>query len=228
MSLLKVQTIPHLELLSALLLARLITSVIESLTPRYELLAPMCFTDSQVPLFWIRGIDKDWKLFVQNRVEEIRRLVPAQLWSHCPGKDNPADIPSRGLSPIELSLSKLWRNGPEWLKTKLECYPLRSDTDTPEQCMVEMKAGDRSDTLHSLLTHQTLGIGCVIDSERFSTTHTLYRVTAYVLKFIRLLNKQVTSPELTRQDLTFVEELWIRLSDSHSAGQEIPYLQDII
>ena len=63
---LKVQTIPHLELLSAVLLARLITNVIESLTPRYELLPLMCFTDSQVTLFWIRGIDKDWKPFVQN------------------------------------------------------------------------------------------------------------------------------------------------------------------
>ena len=63
---LKVQTIPRLELLSALLLARLSTNVVESLAPRYELQAPMCFTDSQVSLFWIRGIDKNWKPFVQN------------------------------------------------------------------------------------------------------------------------------------------------------------------
>ena len=82
---LKVQTIYCLELLLALLLARLITNVIESLTPRYKLLALMCFTDSQVTLFWIRGIDKDWKPFVQNRVGEIRRLVAVQRWSHCPG-----------------------------------------------------------------------------------------------------------------------------------------------
>ena len=46
--------------------------------------------------------------------------------------------------------------------------------------------------------------------ERFGTTHKLYRVTAYVLKFIQLLTKQVTSPELTRQDLTLAEQLWIR------------------
>ena len=209
---LKVQTIPRLELLSALLLARLITNVIESLTPRYELLAPMCFTDSQVTLFWIRGIDKDWKPFVQNRVGEIRQLVPAECWSHCPGKDNPADIPSRGLSPIELSLSKLWRNGPEWLKTELECRSLEPDTNIPEQCMVELKMGNQPDAQHSLLTQQIWGIGCVIDSERFSTAHKLYQVTAYVLKFIHLLKKQVTSPELTQQDLGHAEELWIRES----------------
>ena len=157
MSPLKVQTIPRLELLSALLLARLITNVIESLTPRYEMLAPMCFTDSQVTLFWVRGVDKDWKPFVQNRVEEIRRLVPVQCWSHCPGKDNLADIPSRGLTPIELSLSKLWRNGPEWLTTKLECCTSDSDADVPEECLMEMKASDKPNKLHSLLTHKAGG-----------------------------------------------------------------------
>ena len=48
---LKTQTIPRLELMSALLLARLITNVAESLAPRYDLLPHVCFTDSQVALF---------------------------------------------------------------------------------------------------------------------------------------------------------------------------------
>ena len=138
--------------------------------------------------------------------------MPAPLWSHCPGKDNPADIPSRGLSPTELSLSKLWRNGPEWLKTKLEGCPSRSDTDIPGECLVELKASNQSNKLHSLLTCEISGNGCMIDSERFSTTHKLYRVTAYILKFVQLLKKQVTSPKLTCQDLTLAEELWIRES----------------
>ena len=208
---LKVQTIPCLELLSALLLARLITNVIESLTPRYELLAPVCFTTSQVALCWIKGVNKDWKPFLQIRVKEIRQLVPAEFWNHCPGKDNPADLPSRGLTPIELSFSKLWRNGPEWLGPDFECCPQMSDDGMPEQCTVELKTGNRSELPHTLLTHQTLGIGHVVDCERFSTTHKLYRVTAYVLKFIQLL-KKVISPELVQQDLTLAEELWIQES----------------
>lgn len=53
-----------------------------------------------------------------------------------------------------------------------------------------MKAGK----LHSL-THEA---GSVIDIERFNTTHKFYQVTAYVLKFIHMLKKRVTSPELTR------------------------------
>ena len=48
---LKVQTIPRLELLSAVLLARLVTTISESLSSRITLNEPRCFTDSQVSLF---------------------------------------------------------------------------------------------------------------------------------------------------------------------------------
>ena len=133
-----------------LLLARLITNVIESLTPRYELLSPMCFTDSQVTLCWIRGVDKDWKPFVENRVEEIRRLVSAQHWNHCPGRDNPADIPSRGLNPVEHSLSELWRNGPDWLGHSVEGCPSKAYDLIPEPCMVELKPSSRFESPQTL------------------------------------------------------------------------------
>lgn len=58
MASLKVQTIPRLKLLLALLLARLISNVVESFGSRYKLLHPKCFTDLQVALCWIRGVDK--------------------------------------------------------------------------------------------------------------------------------------------------------------------------
>ena len=48
---LKEQTIPRLELLSALLLFRLLTSVMESLGDELQLLPPRCFTDSTVALY---------------------------------------------------------------------------------------------------------------------------------------------------------------------------------
>ena len=62
----------------------------------------LCFTDSMVALYWIKGEDMERKQFIHNRVQEIRILVSASLWSHCPGTDNLADIPSLG-------------HGPDWL-----------------------------------------------------------------------------------------------------------------
>ena len=76
---LKAQTIPRLELLSALLLARLITNVADSLRYRFLLKEPRCFTESQVALFWITGIEREWNPFVQNRVTSPPEVSP--LWN---------------------------------------------------------------------------------------------------------------------------------------------------
>ena len=91
-ALLQSQTIPRLELLSAFLLAKLIVSVADSLKPVFSQLGLHCYTDSQVALYWIRGTSKEWKPFIQNRVNDIRRNVHPDLWSHCPGVLNPADL----------------------------------------------------------------------------------------------------------------------------------------
>ena len=112
---LKSVTVPGLELLSALCLARLMSNVVESLSERLSLGNLRCFTGSQVALFWIRGMRKDWKPFVQHWVEEIQKLIPADSWSHCPGKENPADLTSRGLTPAELATNELWKYGSDWL-----------------------------------------------------------------------------------------------------------------
>ena len=101
---LRPQTIPRLELLSALLLTRLMTTVMDSL--QLQEVNVKCFTDSQVALYWIQGAKKNWKPFVQNRVTEIRRKLRPDYWYHCPRKTNPADLPSRGISLLELSTSQ--------------------------------------------------------------------------------------------------------------------------
>lgn len=87
-----------------------------ALEPETQLHSITCYTDSQVALSWIVGRDKEWKQFVQNRVTEIKRLVPVTSWKHCPGIWNPADIPSRGASPAKLQDNlKLWLCGPHVL-----------------------------------------------------------------------------------------------------------------
>ena len=120
---LRTQTIPRLELLSAFLLSRLITSVADSLSPILPHLEMKCYTDSQVALFWVKGTFKEWKPFVNNRLKEIRSKVHPSCWNHCPGSTNPADLPSRGMTLVELSVNRLWIQGPEWLKDAKPANP---------------------------------------------------------------------------------------------------------
>ncbi len=137
-------TIPRLELLSALLLARLITTVSSALEFSLPALEMECYTDSTVALHWIRGTSREWKAFVQNRVDEIRKKVPPDRWKHCPGATNPADIPSRGLTIAELQASRTWRFGPDWLRAGTVPSKL---PEMPEECATELK--NRSKDVHN-------------------------------------------------------------------------------
>ena len=162
-------TILRLELLSAPLLARLITVVSDDL----KLILPpsdlKCYTDSTVALYWIWGVEKDWKPFVNNRVTEIRNHVPPECWNHCPGLSNPADLPSRGLTLLELSLSQLWRQGPPWLLIQ-DVTPNQEadDTTMPAECASEMKMSKEKIQI-LLITTQAPTIASVIKCEDFST-----------------------------------------------------------
>ena len=185
---LKSQTIPRLELLSAFLLSRLMVSVSDSLKPTMPKLELKCYTDFQVALYWICGTGREWKPFVQNRVNEIRRNVHPDSWSHCPGKTNPADLPSRGLTMLELSVSRLWSVGPEWLSAGVSpCLELEL-TAMPEAYSTELRASSK--LAHALLTvesHTT--IGDVINCERFSSLVKLMRVTSHVLRAVKRFKK---------------------------------------
>ena len=202
---LKPITVPRLELLSALHLARLMSNVTGSLSERLSLGKPRCFTDSQVALFWIRGVEKDWKPFVQNRVEEIWKLTPVECWNHCPDRENPADLPSRGLTLTELAINQLWKCGPDWLKTPEPLCKTPSLEEIPEPCLAELKASSKVG-IHSLMTpHLPHHIGNIIDVEQFSSIHKLLRVTAYILKFVSILTGRSENPELTADVLSEAE-----------------------
>ena len=211
------QTIPRLELLSALLLARLITSVSHSLGSQLTLAPPKCFTDSRVALYWIQGIHKEWKQFVQNRVNEIRRLVPSDHWIHCRGQNNPADIPSRGATVKELIGNSLWWNGPQ--DTSCLVSSNIEELAMPKECATEMKAKDV--VTHSLLTpHPSADINLqrLIVCEDYSKLARLLRVTTYVLRFVRLLKTKTEytgTPGLpTPGEIAEAERLWVIQSQS--------------
>ncbi|KAL5497136.1 hypothetical protein EMCRGX_G013555 [Ephydatia muelleri] len=183
----KGHSIPRLELLAALLLARLISSLESALSSEIDLMPSMCYTDSKVALYWIKGESQEWRQFVQNRVNEIRTLVPAQHWKHCSGHGNPADLPSRGVSLSKLSSKSVWFNGPSWLSSAVQMSSCGEEL-MPEECTLEMKKNLQHQS-EKIVPVLLVGgeIGTVIQCQRFSSLGRLLRVTAYVLKFIAVL-----------------------------------------
>ena len=213
-------TIPRLELLAALLLARLLSNTMQALQPEQKFKKATCYTDSKIVLYWIRGYDKEWKQFVENRVREIRTLIPVECWHHCRGDVNPADLPSRGVEGTEPSAIGSWLKVPQHV-CEPDQEPCNPELNTiPEACAMELKAGDRTSsmTVHSVVVEESSRIDSVIRVEDFSTLRRLLGVTARVQKFITLLKFKVKAdPQhrmktMTAVDILNAERLWIRQS----------------
>ena len=153
---------------------------------------------------------------MQNRVLEIRSLVPPEMWNHCPGKENPADIPSRGASPAELVRS-IWFTGPEWVKRRNERTKIiSSESELPAEVINEMKGVARSkcspETSNLVIPSGQPNVSMVIDCEKFSSWNKLIRTTSVVLQFIEKLKRGKENPttQLPPKDtITQAEQLWI-------------------
>ena len=87
---LKVLSIPHLELLG-------------------------CVTDSDVVLCWIKGKEKCWKPWVENRVVSVRGIVRRVRWNHVAGSVNTADTATRVCKESDF---QRWFRGPEMLYSR--------------------------------------------------------------------------------------------------------------
>ena len=84
-----------------------------------------CWSDFLDALYWIKRVNKNWDVFINNRVSKIRLVVDPLYWRHCHGKLSPADLPSRGTlaSKCNGEIFNLWCNGPEFLYNEKNDWP---------------------------------------------------------------------------------------------------------
>ena len=114
---LKKLSIPRLELLGCVLLSKVFKDGFKVLNKRVCVDGIFCWTDSEVALCWIKGKEKCWKPWVENRVVSIRSVVDRDNWFHIAGVNNPVDIPTR---VCKLSDLERWFKGPEFLYSNFE------------------------------------------------------------------------------------------------------------
>ena len=187
----------RLELLGALTGARLINCVHEALTDVLYVNEIVCWSDSLVTLYWIRGIDKHFKQFVENRTLEIRKNTEIQLWRHCPGTLNPADIPTRGMSATEFANNDLWFKGPDFIRKPKEFWSEDISADIKEP---PSDALGEERTVINLIAETKMclrvSLEQIIDLQRYSSYEKLLRVTSYVIRFASKLYAKVTKSQL--------------------------------
>jgi hypothetical protein len=212
---LKKATLPRLELIAALVGARLLYYFCKE-TGNGTTEATM-WSDSTVALGWIRNDPNRWKTFVANRVTEIQHYTTPSQWKHCPGGDNPADYLSRGVNAEQLKELRTWCHGPTWLSEDPLHWP-HQHPQTHHPLTDEKK--------QSLLIGSTDNRDRLIDSSRFSSYWKLLRVTAWVLRFVRHARQQRRSlGELDALELMEARSYWIREVQSDCFRPELQALQ---
>jgi len=95
-------------------------------------------------------------------------MTPSQ-WRHFPGKDNPADLLSRGVTAEQLKIMDVWWCGPSWLAQPPRHWP--PNTPPVDVSLPEGK-GSANQTL-SVEVPQKL-----LDPTKYSSHWKLLRVTA--------------------------------------------------
>ena len=184
----KGETTPRLELKAALVLAQLIISVKTAIQDCHKIENIFCWSDSNVVLYWIYNDYKKQKKFVENRLIQIRNLVNKPNWSYCPTQNNPADIVSRGMSVSKLADNGLWWEGPDFLKTEKKYWPTfegsAKERQIPESEKVAVVLMSNSSYVSDL--------NAILPCENYSCFDKLIRVTVLVLKFVKLLRREIS------------------------------------
>ena len=202
------QTIPRLELLGNLVLSRLITAVLKGFENLMIFNSIRCYTDSKICLAWLASYDKQYKIFVQNRVNEIRRSE-AKNWLYCPSEQNPADLLTK-IRSISKENKELWFSGPNFLRDAPNgILPQDECSDLPES--EEEEIVESVTSIASQQTEINL-IENVIDINRYSNLLKLYRVTAYVKRFINnVKGKSINMNKyLSAKEIKDAENLWVK------------------
>lgn len=129
-------TIPRNELESIRLAANLAYEVKQALGDRVKHIS--FFTDSSIALSWCHNIKKKLRLFVLNRVSEIRRIISSLCESketlplyHIETHLNTADLLTKpsDLKPLDLHAESTWISGQPWMKSSEEVMPITTFSD---------------------------------------------------------------------------------------------------
>lgn len=224
----KVLTIPRMELQAALLASRLSTTILKECDMNIE--EVIYWSDSTVVLSWIRSESKRFKMFVGNRVEEIREQTEVRSWRWVPTIDNVADKATRDVEPTG-NLQE-WLNGPRFL--------LKSQSDWPEQLNRVSSSALEDEIMIREEVHQVNVVGeveCFLinalpDVNRFSKWLRLVRVTAWVLRFVNNLKSRKLNTvkrsmvELLPDEIQESEMLLLKASQLEAFSGEIKDLQN--
>ena len=214
-------TIPRMELLAALIGARLMSFISDVLQLREPKV--VFWTDSTDVLHWIRN-RRTRKVFVENRVTAILELTDSKQWHHVRGVENPADLGTRGITLSALSESSMWWNGPSFILTwRDEGQDEDAGVQLSPEAQAENKAEGRPQVITTAVAFSTES-DRLFDITECSSLKKVIERTAWVMRFlfnVRHQKEDRITGSLTPEERRHALQFWIK------EAQEKEFYSDI-
>ena len=177
-------TVPKLELTAVLLSARLVKFTLDAYSGVFQVDKLYVWSDSKIALSWIHS-SKVLPVYVSNRTDEIRALVPTAQFRYVATRENPSDLVTRGISTRQLSSSAWWQ-GPAWLTSP-------SDWPQDDKGYVSDQSDWSQETQVCTSAVNTMPGDRVIDWERHGSYDRIVRILAWIFRFVNNVRARVNT-----------------------------------
>ena len=137
----KFMSIPRLELTAAVLSVKVACLLKKEW--QINVLKERFWTASQVLLAYIRSNSKQFKVFVANRIHQIKENTMVDQWHYVSSKENPADDASLGLDPRKETSNSCWFHGSSFLWQVEALWPSKDCNTGSLKDDVELQKGSK-------------------------------------------------------------------------------------
>lgn len=179
------------------------------------------FSDSRVVLGYIYNECRRFHVFVNNRVQRIRRATEPTKWNYVPSEHNPADHGSRSLPADKLS-SSTWLRGTEFLL---------KPTESNSHDAFQLQNPDMDIEIRPLLTAIQTSRPCLktANTESFSSWQSLTRAIVHLTHIARTFKLKESDGQckgwhmchvLTTSDFEQAAETFIRAVQQENFSED--------
>ena len=223
---LKEITLPKLELMAAVIGAR----IAKELIPNLEIDRAVFWSDSQIVLHWLTT-KKPLNRFVKRRISEIQEITTNHEWKYIPTDMNPADLQTRGISAIQFTDSTLWKHGPSWLADETK-WPIWNEHMSNNTVLASL-SNQQDETVTQSMDHK--GLTKIMDISKYSSLQRLLAVTSYVMRFIKSCKIKRTyrlrsgsrDVNLSNEEIIKARNLWIKEIQNDTFSEELENIEKV-
>ena len=162
-----------------------------------------------IALYWIKN-NKEWEIWVQSRVDIIKKVVKPDNWHYILSSDNPAGIATRECLPNSIVNNKLSWFGPEFLLRNKESWPEdKFVSDITDKLCSDAKSNVAVNV--EFIDHPKQKISAIININKYGSLIKVLKISFYVVKFMNIIyQKNFKKPLIKINNIFNGELLWLR------------------